>query len=82
MPVLSAEKPSTCCMYRVSIRNIEKSAVPMMKPATLAAVSVCSLKIENGTRGSRWRCSQSTKATSKSAEAAKTPIVLADSHSH
>ena len=57
-------------------------AVPMMKPATFAAVSVCSRKIENGTSGSRCRCSQSAKATSITAEVTKTPIVFAESHSH
>jgi hypothetical protein len=82
MPVRSGDIPSTCCMYRVSIRNIENIAVPMMKPATFAAVSVWSRKIENGTSGSDWRRSQSTNATNSTSDAAKTPTVLADSQSH
>ena len=66
-------------MYSVRIRNIENSAVPMMKPATFAAASVCSRKIENGTSGSRCRSSQTTKAARRAAEATKTPIVVAES---
>src|SRR5215831_117191 len=81
-PVLSGEYPSTCCMYSVRIRNIEKSTVPMMKPATFAAVSVCRRKIENGTSGSRWRCSHAANAPRIPAEAAKTPIVAAEPQPH
>ena len=55
MPVLSAEKCSTCCMYSVSIRNIEKSAVPRMKPATFAPLTVLILKIENDISGASAR---------------------------
>ena len=55
MPVFSAEKCSTCCMYSVSIRNIEKSAVPRMKPATFAPLTVLILKIENDISGASAR---------------------------
>ena len=62
-------------MYSVSIRNIENSAVPRMNPATFAAVSVCSRKIENGTSGSLTRSSQPTNPRSSAAAATKTPTV-------
>ncbi len=57
-------------MYSVSIRNIEKRAVPMMKPATFARRQRPEPEDRrSGTSGSRWRCSQSAKATSRAAEA-------------
>ena len=69
-------------MYRVSIRNIENMAVPMMNMATFEAVSVCSRKMEKGTSGSSCRCSQRANAASRTSEAANTPIVLPESHPH
>ena len=60
-PVFSGEYPSTCCMYSVSIRNIENSAVPMMKPATLAPATVFVRSRPNRISGSGCRCSQTAK---------------------
>ena len=65
-------------MYSVSIRNIEKSAVPRMKPATFAPRTVFVRRIPKRISGSLARFSQSTKPTSSAAEAAKTPIVRAE----
>ena len=42
---LSAEKPSTCCMYSDSRKNIPKIIVPRPKPMMFAPVSVRRLKI-------------------------------------
>ncbi len=69
-------------MYSVSIRNIENIAVPMMNPATFAAVSVWSRKIENGTSGSFCRCSQSANEPSSAAAPRKTPIVATELQPH
>ena len=65
-------------MYSVSIRNIEKSAVPRMKPATLAPVTVLMRKIENDISGSCRRSSTATNDASSTAAVAKRPIVRAD----
>ena len=78
MPVFIAEYPSTCCMYSVSIRNIENSAVPRMNPAMFAPATVLIRKIENDISGSLARVSQATKPTSSATAAAKMPIVLPD----
>jgi len=64
-------------MYSVRIRTIENSAVPMMNPATFAAVSVCKRKIESGISGSRWRDSQATNAARRMPEATKVPMTAA-----
>ena len=77
-PVFIAEYPSTCCMYSVSIRNIEKSAVPRMKPATFAPSTVFVRRIPKRISGSLTRFSQSTKPTRSAAATAKTPIVRAE----
>ena len=77
-PVFIAEYPSTCCMYSVSIRNIENIAVPRMKPATFAPTSVRRRKIENGISGSAVRASVTRNAPSRPAEIANRPIVSAD----
>jgi hypothetical protein len=69
-------------MYRVRSRNIENRTVPRMKPATFEPVSVRRRKIENGTSGSAWRRSQPMKATARTADATKTPIVRADDQPH
>ena len=53
-----------------------------MKPTTFAAVSVWSLKIENGTSGSFTRCSQTTNARRRTAASAKTAIVVAEPQPH
>src|SRR6516165_5214567 len=63
-------------MYSVRIRNTEKRTVPMMNPATFAAVRVCRrTKIESGTSGCRCRDSQSANATSSAPDATNVPIV-------
>ena len=66
-------------MYSVSIRNIENSAVPRMNPATLAPSTVFVRRIPKRISGSATRFSQTTKPTSIAADAAKTPIVRAES---
>jgi hypothetical protein len=75
MPVRMGEYPSTCCMYSVSIRNIENIAVPRMKPATFAPTSVRRRKIENGISGSAARASVTRKPARSAAATAKSPIV-------
>ena len=49
-------------MYSVSIRNIENIAVPMMKPATFAPVTVLVRRIPKRISGSGCRSSQPTNA--------------------
>ena len=61
-PVFIAEYPSTCCMYSVSIRNIENSAVPRMKPATFAPSTVFVRRIPKRISGSVARSSQTHEA--------------------
>ena len=78
MPVSIAEYPSTCCMYSVSIRNIENRAVPRMNPAMFAPATVLILKIEKDMSGSFARVSRSTKPASSSAAATKMLIVFAE----
>ena len=65
-------------MYSVSIRNIENSAVPMMKPATLAPATVFVRSRPNRISGSGCRCSQTAKPARSTAEPAKKPIVFAE----
>ena len=69
-------------MYSVSIRNIEKSAVPRMKPATLAPRTVFVRRIPNRISGSATRFSQATKPASRAPERTKTPIVRAELQPH
>ncbi len=54
-------------MYSVSIRNIEKRAVPRMKPATFAPRTVFVRRIPNRISGSATRFSQATKPSEQSA---------------
>ncbi len=75
MPVRMGEYPSTCCMYSVSTRNIAKSAVPRISPATFAPATVRRRQIENGISGSAVRDSHRRKEPSSAAEAVKSPIV-------
>ena len=70
-----AEYPSTCCMYRVSIRNIENIAVPMMKPDTLAPVTVLVRRIPKRMSGSGCLSSQPTKAARRASDVAKNASV-------
>ncbi len=58
-------------MYSVSIRNIENIAVPMMKPATFAPVTVRVRKMPKRISGSGCRRSQATKPASRAKAAAK-----------
>ena len=59
-------------------KNIEKSEAPTRIPTTLAPVIVRRRKIEKGTSGARERRSIATKAISRIAAAARTPIVCAE----
>src|SRR3954467_3515891 len=81
-PVLIGEYPSTCCMYSVSIRNIENVAVPRMKPPTFAPATVLVRRRPKRMSGSLCRCSHSTKPTSSTTDAAKTPSVRGDVQPH
>jgi len=65
-------------MYGVSIRNIEKSAVPRMNPATFAPVTVFVRKMPKSISGSAARVSAKTNATSSVSAAAKMPSVFAE----
>ena len=62
-------------MYRVSIRNIENIAVPMMKPATFAPVTVLVRRIPKRMSGSGCLSSQPTKPASRASDVAKNAIV-------
>ena len=57
------------------MRNIEKSAVPRMKPATFAPATVLVRRMPKRISGSVWRSSQATKPVSRaSATAAKATV--------
>ena len=62
-------------MYSVSIRNIENSAVPRMKPATLAPATVLVRRMPKRISGSGCRSSQATKPASSTTTPAKKPSV-------
>ena len=63
-------------MYSVSIRNIENIAVPMMKPATFAPLTVLMRRMPRRINGSGCRCSHTRKPTSIATDAAKNDSVL------
>src|SRR5690349_2102246 len=62
-------------MYSVSIRKSENVAVPRMKPATFAPVTVLMRRMPSLISGSEWRRSQTTKPTRSATDAAKHEIV-------
>ena len=54
-------------MYSEMKKNIENSDMPISSPTMLAPRSVRRRKIENGTRGWRWRSSITANAASRTA---------------
>src|SRR5262249_15054134 len=66
-------------MYSVSIRKSENVAVPRMKPATFAPLTVLMRRMPSRISGSEWRCSQTTNPTRSAADATKHEIVTAAS---
>src|SRR5215216_2624421 len=77
-PVFIGEYPSTCCMYSVSIRNIENDTVPRISPEMFAAATVRIRKIENGISGSFTRASQTAKAARSTAASENRPMVATE----
>ena len=65
-------------MYRVSIRNIEKVAVPRIRPPTFAPATVFVRRMPKRISGSAWRRSHQTNAASNARAAAPTPSVRPD----
>ena len=61
------------------MRNIENSAVPRMKPATLAPLTVRVRRIPKRISGSGCRSSQATKPTSSRPDRANTATCRRDS---
>ena len=66
-------------MYSVSIRNMANIAVPMMKPATFAPLTVRICRRPNRISGSRCRSSQPTNPARRTSEPTKNAIVSAAS---
>ena len=62
-------------MYSVSIRNIENKAVPRMKPATFAPLTVRVRRIPKRISGSACRSSQATNPARSAADTPNTARV-------
>ena len=66
-PVVRAEYPSTCCMYKVPTKMKVKKLAPSRNPTALEPATVLSRKSGSGSRGASTLVSTTRKATSRAA---------------